>query len=96
MGALVRDAGRAKVVRVGAVLAHELMEINPRFPGVTQELRESLDEAKEMLEAQASRGAHADPFEQGQRSARAAASDGRSGREPNSELAAPADPPASE
>jgi hypothetical protein len=84
------------LVRVGAVLAHELMEINPRFPGVTKELRESLHEAKEMLEAQASRGAHAGPFKHEQRTARAAASDGWNGREPNTEPAAPADPPASE
>ena len=46
MGALVRDTGRAKVVRVRAVLTQELMEINPRSPGVTKELRESLHETK--------------------------------------------------
>lgn len=84
------------MVRVGAVLAHELMEINPRFPGVTKEPRKSLHEAKEMLEAQASRGPHAAPFENEQRTARAAASDGSNGHDSNTEPAAPADLPASE
>jgi hypothetical protein len=96
MGALVRDTGRAKVVRVRAVLAQELMEINPRSPGVTKELRESLHEAKEMLEAKAPRCAHPGPFEHKQRTARVAASDGWNGREPKTEPAAPADLPASE
>ena len=75
---------------------HELMEITPRFPGVTKELRESLREAEEMLEAQVPRGAHAGPFEHEQRTARAAASGGWNGHESNTESAALADPPASE
>ncbi len=96
MGALLRDKGRAKVVRVGAVLAHELMEINPRFPGVTQELRESLHEAK-----RDARGAGIQ--RRARRPVRAGTEKREGGRkrrperaQPNLELAAPADPPASE
>jgi len=54
-------------IGVGAVLVHTLMEIDPRFPAVTKEQRETLREAKEMLEAQAPKGAAPDPFEPEQR-----------------------------
>jgi PPK2 family polyphosphate:nucleotide phosphotransferase len=54
-------------IGVGAVLVHALMEIDPRFPAVTKEQRETLREAKEMLEAQAPKGAAPDPFEHEQR-----------------------------
>ncbi len=83
-------------IGVGSALVHTLMEIDPRFPAVTTEQRETLREAKTMLEAQAPEGAHADPFEHERRAASVAASDGRNGHEPNTEPAAPADPPASE
>ena len=46
VGAVVRDPGRPQVVRAAsapaAVLAHTLMEIDPRFPTVTKEQREAL------------------------------------------------------
>jgi PPK2 family polyphosphate:nucleotide phosphotransferase len=48
----------------GAVLVHTLMEIDPRFPPVTDERREELHQIKEELEAQAPKGAAPDPFEQ--------------------------------
>ena len=83
-------------IGVGAVLVHSLMEIDPRFPAVTKERRETLREAKEMLEAQAPEGAHADPFEHEQRTARAAASDSRNGHESEHQVVAPADGSTSE
>ena len=49
-------------IATSAVLLHTLMEINPRFPIVTEERRQSLLEVKETLEAEAPHGAAADPF----------------------------------
>ncbi len=49
----------------GAVLVHTLMEIDPRFPVVTEEQRGALRDVKQQLEAQAPKGAAPDPFEQG-------------------------------
>jgi PPK2 family polyphosphate:nucleotide phosphotransferase len=48
----------------GAVLAHTLMDIDPRFPRVSKERRDELDTVKAMLEAQAPAGAAPDPFQQ--------------------------------
>ncbi len=59
-------------IAVGSVLAHALMEINPRFPAVTKEQRETLDDAKRTLEAEAPEGAAPDPFEREQQAARVA------------------------
>jgi PPK2 family polyphosphate:nucleotide phosphotransferase len=67
-------------IAASAVLVHTLMEIDPRFPTVSQEQREVLLEVKRELEAQAPQGAHADPFEHQQEAAKAAASDGRGSR----------------
>jgi PPK2 family polyphosphate:nucleotide phosphotransferase len=50
-------------IGVGAVLAHALMDIDPRFPAISQAQRQSLLEVKEALEAQAPKGAAPDPFE---------------------------------
>ena len=47
--------------------AHTLMEIDPRFPTVSKQQRETLLEVKAALEAQAPKGAAPDPFEQEQR-----------------------------
>ncbi len=49
-----------------AVLAQTLIELDPRFPVVTDAQRKVLLEAKDALEAQAPRGAAPDPFEQEQ------------------------------
>ena len=49
---------------VGAVIAHTLMEINPRFPTVSRQRRDELDAVKAVLEAQAPDGVAPDPFEQ--------------------------------
>jgi hypothetical protein len=65
----VIPADRKWFERIGAaaVLVHALMEIDPRFPTVTKAQRKALLEAKRALEAQAPKGAAADPFEQGRR-----------------------------
>jgi PPK2 family polyphosphate:nucleotide phosphotransferase len=64
----VIPADRKWFARIGAaaVLVHALMEIDPRFPAVTEQERQGLLEVKEALEAQAPRGAAADPFERQQ------------------------------
>ena len=48
-------------VAVGMVLAHALLEIDPRFPKVSQEQHETLLEIRQSLEAQAPEGAVPDP-----------------------------------
>ena len=47
---------------VGVVLAHTLMEIDPQYPQVSTDAREDLLTAKRELEAQAPKGAPADPY----------------------------------
>ena len=49
-----------------AVLVNALIELDPRFPVVTDARREALLEAKQALEAQAPKGAAPDPFEHDQ------------------------------
>jgi PPK2 family polyphosphate:nucleotide phosphotransferase len=49
-------------VCVSAILAHTLIEIDPRYPTVSDDDRRRLRDAKEMLEAEAPQGAAADPF----------------------------------
>ncbi|HTP23011.1 MAG TPA: polyphosphate kinase 2 family protein [Solirubrobacteraceae bacterium] len=83
-------------IAVGAVLVHALMEIDPRFPKVDEKQRGALHEAKRILEAQAPKGAAPDPFEEESSAASAHASDGRNGHEPDQEVRAPSDQPASE
>jgi hypothetical protein len=48
---------------VSAVLAHTLMEIDPRYPKVDAAKRKELAETKGLLEAEAPKGAAPDPFE---------------------------------
>jgi PPK2 family polyphosphate:nucleotide phosphotransferase len=67
-------------IGVGAVLAHALMELDPRFPVVTTQQRHALLEAKEGLKAQAPKGAAADPFEQTHRDGNAARTVGGNGQ----------------
>ena len=50
---------------VGLVIAHTLLEIDPRYPTVTKKQREALLEVKQALEAQAPEGAAPDPFTDG-------------------------------
>ena len=52
---------------MGAVLAHALMDIDPRFPAISKQQRQALLEVKEALEAQAPEGAPPDPFEEEER-----------------------------
>lgn len=49
-------------IAAGAVLANTLIEIDPRYPKVGKKAREALQEIKRELEAQAPKGAAADPF----------------------------------
>jgi PPK2 family polyphosphate:nucleotide phosphotransferase len=58
---------------VGLVVAHTLVEIDPRFPKVTKQQRDALLEVKRALEAQAPEGAAADPFTDGQQDGKAPA-----------------------
>ncbi len=51
-------------IAAGAVIAHTLMEIDPRFPTVGTRQRKALLRIKHELEAQAPKGAAPDPFEQ--------------------------------
>jgi hypothetical protein len=53
-------------IGVGAVLVHTLMEIDPRYPAVSERQRQTLLEVKEMLKGQAPKHATADPFDQPQ------------------------------
>jgi PPK2 family polyphosphate:nucleotide phosphotransferase len=46
---------------VSAVLAHTLIEMNPRYPKVSKETREQLETEKAALESEAPKGAPADP-----------------------------------
>jgi PPK2 family polyphosphate:nucleotide phosphotransferase len=47
---------------VSAVLAHTLIELDPKYPKVSAEAREQLQVAKGKLEAEAPKGAAPDPF----------------------------------
>jgi PPK2 family polyphosphate:nucleotide phosphotransferase len=66
----VIPADRKWFMRIGAaaVLAHALMEIDPRYPAVSDDSRRRLQDVKLGLEAEAPEGAAPDPFaaEQGQ------------------------------
>ena len=61
----VIPADRKWFARIGvaAVLVHTLMEIDPRFPTLSDEQRQGLAAVKTALESQAPAGAAADPFE---------------------------------
>ena len=48
---------------VSAVLAHTLIELDPRYPSVSADQKRDLLQAKELLEAEAPAGAASDPFE---------------------------------
>ena len=74
----VIPADRKWFMRIGAaaVLAHTLMDIDPRFPAVSDERRQQLQEVKAGLEAEAPEGAAPDPFEE-ERRGKAGNGDGR-------------------
>ena len=50
-------------IAISSVIANALIEIDPRFPTVSEEARQSLLEAKAELVAEAPDGAAPDPFE---------------------------------
>jgi len=56
------DKPFARVAAAG-VLAHTLIEIDPRYPAVSKEARDALQEQKVALEAEAPKGAASDPYE---------------------------------
>jgi PPK2 family polyphosphate:nucleotide phosphotransferase len=60
----VVPADRKWLARIcaAAVLAHTLIGIDPQYPTVSDEVRQNLAEARKELEAQAPRGAAADPY----------------------------------
>ncbi len=53
-------------IAVGAVIVQALAELDPQYPSLTDEDRESLRQAREILVAQAPPGAPADPFKAAQ------------------------------
>jgi PPK2 family polyphosphate:nucleotide phosphotransferase len=59
-------------ISVAAVLVQTLMELDPQFPTVSEEQRDSLLGIKEVLEAQAPESAAPDPFEAEQEEEKAA------------------------
>ena len=65
----VIPADRKWFARIGvaAVLVHTLMEIDPRFPPVTDQQRQALLEIRQRLEGQGPKGAAPDPFERSAR-----------------------------
>ena len=80
-------------IGVGAVLAHALMDIDPRFPAISKQQRQALLEIKETLEAQAPKGAEPDPFEAEQRDENSGESaDGNGQRRPPPPPARAAEP----
>jgi PPK2 family polyphosphate:nucleotide phosphotransferase len=48
---------------VSSVIAHTLVELDPRYPAITEARREQLQQIKRELEAEAPAGAAPDPFE---------------------------------
>jgi PPK2 family polyphosphate:nucleotide phosphotransferase len=50
-------------IAAGAVIVNALLELDPRYPTVPDEVRAELQEIKKTLEAEAPAGAPADPFE---------------------------------
>ncbi|HEY1318680.1 MAG TPA: PPK2 family polyphosphate kinase, partial [Streptosporangiaceae bacterium] len=67
-----------------AVIVHTLVEIDPRYPVVSEDRREQLQAVKRELEAEAPKGAPADPFaakEAGARAKAAAAAEAKAAEE---------------
>jgi PPK2 family polyphosphate:nucleotide phosphotransferase len=52
-------------IAAASVLVHALMEIDPRFPSVSDQERQAQLKVRRQLEAEAPKGSPADPFEQG-------------------------------
>jgi PPK2 family polyphosphate:nucleotide phosphotransferase len=70
-------------IAAGAVIVQALMDIDPRFPHVSATQRETLQEIKRTLEAQAPDGAPPDPFaESRQRDGQVSNGDDRDGEQP--------------
>ena len=67
-------------IATACVLIHTLIEIDPKYPAVTEEQRQTLLEVKYALEAQAPKGAAPDPFEQREQAKKARAAGRRDGQ----------------
>ena len=76
----------------GAVLAHALMELDPRYPVVTKRRRQVLLEVKEALEAQAPKGVAADPFARDRHETKAREAGRHDGQPPEASAKAAAGP----
>ncbi len=63
-------------IGAGAVLVHALMELDPRFPTVSKQQREALQEVRKALEDEAPKQAAPDPFEQHEQDAAPTAVEG--------------------
>lgn len=75
-------------IATACVLIHTLIDIDPRYPTVTKQQHQTLLEVKYALEAQAPKGAAADPFEQREQAKKTKAAARRDGQ--------PADAPQAE
>jgi PPK2 family polyphosphate:nucleotide phosphotransferase len=51
----------------GAVIRHAILELDPRYPAVPEDVKVELEETKKALEAEAPPGAAADPFDRARR-----------------------------
>jgi PPK2 family polyphosphate:nucleotide phosphotransferase len=76
----------------GAVLAHALMELDPRYPVVTKRRRQVLLDVKEALEAQAPKGVAADPFARDRQETKAREAGRHDGQPPEARAKAAAGP----
>jgi hypothetical protein len=79
-------------VCAAAVLVHTLVEIDPRYPVVSEDRRQQLQAVKRKLEAEAPKGAPADPFAAKEAGAKArAAADAEARAAAQAEMAAEAE-----
>ena len=67
-------------IATACVLVHTLVDIDPRYPTVSQQQRQALLEVKYALEAQAPKGAAPDPFERREQAKKAGAAATRDGQ----------------
>jgi PPK2 family polyphosphate:nucleotide phosphotransferase len=84
-------------ISAAAILAHTLMDIDPKYPVVAADKKKALVEARKALVAEAPEGAPADPFQAGLEAKAARRKKSRKGSAQKADAPAPADgstPPA--